>query len=186
MRPLVILALALFLATACTGAEKKAGPTPRPQETNVTGPGRQDLRFLAVVSPAPPGRHCPTPSRQEGAYDVLIAPTDARPGAKVVMGGNTPLFGKSGSYVGPTGKIGFWFNLPFDDWVYAYSPQGSRPGSNNGVPVIHIGEVDVAGQCSYRVTFRVPNVPPGTYEIVPIEHGGGGAAAFRAIEIRVT
>ena len=101
------------------------------------------------------------------------------------MGGNTPLFVKSGRYAGPTGKIGFWFNLPFDEWVRAYSRQGP-PSSNTGAPVIHIGESNVAGQCSYRLTFRVSEVPPGTYEMVPIEHVGGNAAAFRPIEFRVT
>jgi hypothetical protein len=59
------------------------------------------------------------------------------------MGGNIPLFAKGGRYVGPTGKIGFWFNLPFDGWEYAYSSQGP-PSSSKGVPVIHIGEVNVA------------------------------------------
>ena len=101
------------------------------------------------------------------------------------MSGNTPLFNKAGRYLGPTGKIGFWFNLPFDDWVHVYFGQ-APPSSNKGAPVIHLGEANVTGQCSYRVTFRVPDVSPGTYDIVPIEHGRGGAAAFPAIEFRVT
>jgi hypothetical protein len=40
------------------------------------------------------------------------------------MTGNTPLLAESGRYVGPTGKIGFWFNLPFGDWVHVYFGQG--------------------------------------------------------------
>ncbi len=113
----------------------------------------------------------PTPVAEDGRGGLWDAPTAGRPGSKVVMGGNTPLFVKSGRYAGPTGKIGFWFNLPFDEWVRAYSRQGP-PSSNTGAPVIHIGEVDVAGQCSYRLTFRVPEVPPGTYEIVPTRDEG--------------
>lgn len=60
------------------------------------------------------------------------------------MGGNTPLFNKNGRYLGPTGKIGFWFNLPFDDWVYVYSDQGP-PSSNKEIPVILLGEGERRG-----------------------------------------
>jgi hypothetical protein len=101
------------------------------------------------------------------------------------MGGNTPLFNEAGRYLGPSGKIGFWFNLPFAAWTRVY-PLPGAPSANGSVPVIHLGEADVRDECSYRVTFRVPTVPPGVYDIVPIEHGGGGSAAFPAIEFRVT
>jgi hypothetical protein len=101
------------------------------------------------------------------------------------MGGNTPLFDKAGRYRGPSGEIGFWFNLPFGDWVHVYF--GHRPPvTNGGVPVIHLGEANVAGECSYRASFKVPQVPPGIYEILPIEHDRHGSAAFRPIEFRVT
>jgi len=36
------------------------------------------------------------------------------------------------------------------------------------------------------VAFTVPNVPPGRYQIVPIQHGRGSSAAFRSIDFRVT
>lgn len=101
------------------------------------------------------------------------------------MGGYTPLFNEAGRYLGPSGRIGFWFNLPPDGWEEIYSSL-EPPASNEGVPVIHLGEAVVEGQCSYRVTFRVPDVPPGIYEIVPIEHGHGGSAAFAATEFRVS
>jgi hypothetical protein len=101
------------------------------------------------------------------------------------MGGNTPLFNEAGRYLGPSGKIGFWFNLPPGAWAYVYSSQ-APPSSNQGTPVIHLGEAHVKGQCSYRVTFKVPDVPPGIYDIVPIEHGRGSSSAFQPLEFRVT
>jgi hypothetical protein len=100
------------------------------------------------------------------------------------MGGNTPLFNKAGRYQGPSGKIGFWFNLPPGGWLHVYFG-GTAPSAYRGVPVIHLGEAIVEGRCSYRVSFRVPDVPPGAYDIVPIEHNRHGAAAFRAIEFHV-
>jgi len=115
----------------------------------------------------------------------LIAPTVARPGARVTLGGNTPLFAKSGRYLGPSGKIGFWFNLPPGGWEHVYFG-GTPPHSFRGVSVFHLGEADVSGQCSYRVSFRVPIVPGGIYAIVPIEHDARGSAAFAPIELRVT
>ncbi len=116
----------------------------------------------------------------------MIGPTTGKPGLMITGSENTPLFSKAGHYLGPSGKIGFWFNLPFDSWEAAYTPHGPPP-SHNSVPVFHLGEAQVAGQCSYRVTFRVPNVPPGTYDIVAIEHSRGGSAALgKPIEFHVT
>jgi hypothetical protein len=173
---MVVLALA---ALSCTGG----GPTQRSGQPTPNA-SRPDLEFRAVGSPPPPGRRCPTPSRREGAYEVLIGPTAGRPGTRVTVGGNTPLFDKAGRYLGPSGKIGFWFNLPPGGWEHVYFG-GSRPHTFQRVPVIHLGEVDVSGRCSYRASFRVPEVPAGTYSIVPIEHGAHGAAAFASIEFRV-
>jgi hypothetical protein len=93
---------------------------------------------------------------------------------------------QDGSLHGPSGKIGFWFvNLPFTDSEIGYTAQG--PTTANGAGLVHMGEASVAGQCSYRVTFTVPDVPVGTYGIVAIEHSGRGSAALgRPIEFRVT
>jgi hypothetical protein len=71
------------------------------------------------------------------------------------MTGNTPLFAESGRYVGPTGKIGFWFNLPFVDWVHVYFGQ-APPSSNKGTPVIHLGEANVEGKCGTAALVAKP------------------------------
>src|SRR5207248_1659099 len=112
----------------------------------------------------------------EGAYQVLIGPVSGKPGTLVTMSGNTPLFNEAGHYIGPSGDIGFWFNLPWGSWESAYSSQS--PTSYRGVPVLGLGDANVNGVCTYRVTFRIPSVPPGGYDIVPIEHSRGGSAAL--------
>jgi hypothetical protein len=187
VKALILAAILGVLAAGCTGGHPEApGSTHPPSPTATQGTADRQIRFRFFGSPPPPGVRCPAPSRSEGAYAVLIGPTAGKPGSMVTMTENTPLFNKAGHYLGPSGKIGFWFNLPFASWPAAYSSQG-LPSSNNGVPVIHLGEAPVAGQCSYRVTFRVPEVPPGTYEIVSIEHSGGGSAALgQPIDFRVT
>jgi hypothetical protein len=105
----------------------------------------------------------------------------------VEVSGNTPLFSKAGRYVGPTGKIGFWFNLPPDAWQDLYFGTPIRPTTYQGSPVLHLGEANVRGRCSYHVTFAVPNVTPGTYALDMIDHGMGSAAALGGpIDFRVT
>lgn len=184
MRARLLLVALLCVAFSCTRSA-----TPNPSEEPVSPspsnpPRATDPHFEMVGTPPPPGEHCPAASRQAGAYGVLIAPTAGKPGSRVTMGGYTPLFNEAGRYLGPSGKIGFWFNLPAE-WEEVYSSL-PPPTSNNGLPVIRLGEADVAGQCSYRVTFDVPDVPPGVYDIVPIQHGQGSSSAFLPLEFRVT
>lgn len=116
---------------------------------------------------------------------MLASGTTGRSGSKVILAENTPLIDKAGRYIGPRGKIGFWFvDLPFTRSEINYTAKGVATAS--AARVVHLGEASVAGQCSYRVTFRVPDVPPGTYAIVAIEHDAHGSAALgKPIEFRV-
>jgi hypothetical protein len=186
VRRLISAAIVAVAAVSCTGGS--AAPTAAPPTSSAApnGTTQQQPRFEFFGSPAPADARCPEPSRAEGAYAILVGPTNGRPGTKVFVTENVPLFNKAGRYLGPKGKIGFWFNLPFNRWTSAYTTAGP-PHSANGVPVVHLGEATVAGHCSYRVMFTVPNVPPGIYGIVAIEHIDGNAAALgRPIEFRVT
>jgi hypothetical protein len=177
------LLIVMCVVGSCTGRD--AAPPVDRGATRTPDVGRRQLDFRAVGFPPPPGSRCPAPSREAGGYTVLIGPTSGKAGTRVTMGGYTPLFNEAHHYVGPSGRIGFWFNLPLNAWPRLYSTQRPPP-SSRGVPVIHLGEADVAGQCSYRVTFKVPAVPPGVYLVVPIEHGRGSSSPFGALEFHVT
>ena len=185
MRSRGVAVLLLGLAgVACTSGPSIEQPIEHASSVPPTE-GEQDA-FSATGSPPAPGARCPIPPRGEGGFSVTVQPTTGRAGSTVQITGNTPLVSKSGEYVGPEGKIGFWFNLPFREWEHAYLGN-NVPRSNNGIPVTHLGEADVRGRCRYRVTFSMPNVPPGTYPLVAIEHGGGSAAAMgKPIDLHVT
>jgi hypothetical protein len=154
-------------------------PTPTPPPPN------QDIAFRTTGSPPPPGERCPTPP-QPDPYAITVHPTAGSTGSTVEVSENTPLFNKAGRYLGPTGRIGFWFNLPPESLGQMYNgdPQPTTP---IGAPVIHLGEASVRGQCSYLVSFHVPDVTPGTYSLVIIEHSDGGYAPLgKPIGFRVT
>lgn len=172
-----LVLLAVLSLSACTASDDTGAATSRSPTL------RRTASFSFVGSPPPASTRCPTPPRQPG-YRVQIEPKTASVGSRIELTGNTPLFVESGRYVGPTGKIGFWFNLPYDEWVETYSSI-PPPTANGGVPVIHLGEMRVEGLCSYTVTIGVPDVAAGRYRIVPIEHGHGGSAAMSPIWLRI-
>jgi hypothetical protein len=182
-RTAAVLLVAALLATCGRAAE----PVPAARRASSGPPTATvgDLRFHATGTPPVEGHRCRASHRSEGGYRTLIGPTEGRPGTSVEVAGATPLFAESGRYRGPRGRIGLWFNLPFAAWTRVYS-SSEPPTAKNGVPVIHLGEATVAGLCSYRITFRVPSVPPGRYLIVPIEHGLGSSAAFAPLAFRVS
>jgi hypothetical protein len=55
-----------------------------------------------------------------------------------------------------------------------------------GSSVIPLGEATVEGECSYRVTFTVPDVAPNTYALVLVDHGRGSATELGTINFVVT
>jgi hypothetical protein len=174
----LFLAVVCLTAFACTG-NTTLSSTPTPPAAI------QHLAFRAVGSPPPPGERCPTSPRPD-PYGITVHPTAGTPGSTVAVSENTPLFNKAGRYLGPNGKIGFWFNLPPEalGQMYVGDPP---PSTYQGSPAIHLGEANVQGKCSYRVTFHVPNVTPGTYALIIIEHSGGGYAPLgKPIDFRVT
>jgi hypothetical protein len=166
------------MALSCTRSPTLS-PTPTPPAPI------QDIAFRATGSLPPPGERCPTPPRPD-PYGITVHPTAGSTGSTVEVSENTPLFNKAGRYLGPTGKIGFWFNLPPESLGQMYNGD-PPPSTNQGAPVIHLGEANVQGKCSYRVTFHVPDVTPGTYTLVIIEHSEGGYAPLgKPIGFRVT
>jgi hypothetical protein len=176
------MAFAILCVTAvsCTGSPTVSSTPTRPATI-------QDVAFRAVGSPPPAGERCPTPPRPD-PYAISAQPTAGSSGSTVEVSENTPLINKAGRYLRPNGKIGFWFNLPPEalGHMYVASPP---PSTYQGSPVIHLGEASVPGKCSYRVTFHVPNVTPGTYTLVIIEHShssGGYAQLGEPIYFRVT
>ena len=157
----------------------------RPGPVSPPGPSPSHPEiFRATGTPPLSGLRCPTPARPV-AYNVNIQPAAGAPGSTVFVTGNTPLFSPAARYIGPTGKIGFWFNLPPNGWENIYSTVPA-PTANSGAPIVHLGEASVQGRCSYRVTFTVPDMPPGSYPLVLIEHVHGSSSAFEPINFEVT
>lgn len=172
----VTAGLLLVFLFACTTT------TPQPVTGTPARPGT--VAFRASGSPTPSSGRCRLPQGRD-AYRPQASSTSGTKGSSVTISGNTPLLAKSGRYIGPVGLIGFWWNLPPSGWEHVYFGQ-TPPATSGGTAVIHLGEVLVKDQCSYRVSFLVPDVPQGLYPILPIEHGHGGAAAFATLEFRVT
>jgi hypothetical protein len=127
---------------------------------------------------------CPSPTK--GPYGASMNATSGPAGANVTVSGEVPFQTEDGSYVrSPRTLVAWWYAAP-RDWatlasVSAASPSPAIPGSD----AIKLGQDD-AQSCEFSISFTVPDVPPGTYPIVVIQEGGGGAAKEASLSFTVT
>jgi len=98
------------------------------------------------------------------------------------VSGAAPLYNEAGKYVGPSGNIGFWWNLDPSSWSPISTASPSPAGQG---PVVELAVTTISGHCTYRVEFTVPRVPVGTYAIVPYEFSRNSSSPFQTLRFRV-
>lgn len=116
------------------------------------------------------------PSVGEGGYAIMLSDYSGPPGSSVTASGTTPVFAKDGSYVGPRGEIQFWWNADPDYWPYAL-PGPPDPLAKNGSSGVKLLGTMQLIDCTFEFQFKVPEVSPGDYPILPlaIDPKGSGA-----------
>jgi hypothetical protein len=127
---------------------------------------------------------CPTPSK--GGYEASLSVDSGAPGDTVTISGPMPIQGPDGSFdhAGQT-SIAAWWNVSPGDWT-DLAPGATTPPSPAGSgPVVQLGEGGL-GACSFTISFTVPQAPPGTYPIVPIEQNPESATSLPALTFRIT
>jgi hypothetical protein len=81
-----------------------------------------------------------------------------------------------------------WWNADKQDWPYLSSFSSSSPSPVSSGPIVRLGEGG-EGQCSFSITFTVPDVPPGDYPIVVIHEyplpSPDGSALLTSLSVRV-
>ncbi|MGH2724285.1 MAG: hypothetical protein ACRDI0_08465 [Actinomycetota bacterium] len=122
---------------------------------------------------------CPA---HEGPYASVVTPASAPPGSFALVSGKIPQGGpgEGGSAVGSITKVRVWWNLDPNAWWSALVETTPPTAATDG-PVLLLGEEDVSGKCGYEISFKVPDVPPGTYPIVALYSGpdvGGPSTAM--------
>jgi hypothetical protein len=67
-----------------------------------------------------------------------------------------------------------WFNADASAWEQLIPGVDSKADTS---PVL-LGRQDLTGKCEFQISFTVPDVAPGTYEVVLLLEGGGGWARY--------
>ena len=150
---------------------------------------RQDLRQQVLDSlnslevseraseASTPPPDCPPVS--EGGNRIELSQISGTPGSRVEVSGPTPLYAEDGSYRGPFGEIQLWWNANPDEWE-SVLPGGEEPVSDRPGDVVLLGTAQLADTCTFRTTFTVPDSPPGSYLIVPVNFGWEDKDSFSA------
>jgi hypothetical protein len=113
------------------------------------------------ASPTPPD--CPPVG--EGEYRIELSESSGAPGSTIEVTGPTPIYAEDGSYREPSGEIQLWWNANPDEWE-SVLPGGQEPVPDEPGEVLLVGTAQLAGTCTFRTSFTVPDVPPGDYTIV--------------------
>jgi hypothetical protein len=141
----------------------------------------QALDSFEVLTP-----ECPTRT----SYEPVIAPAAGPSGTIVEINGPIATEGSEGGGWGaPLARLEAWWNLDPSDpdgWtsVFTDDPTPYGPG-----PVEPVGRWFADGTCTYTVSFRVPEVSPGTYPIALIGSGPdvlGPSSSASAVWFEVT
>jgi hypothetical protein len=138
----------------------------------------QALDSFEVLTP-----ECPTRT----SYEPVIAPAAGPPGTGVEINGPIATGGSEGGGWGaPLTRVEAWWNLDSEEWSSALTgnPLSAGPG-----PVESVGRWFADGTCTYTVSFRVPEVSPGTYPIVLLTSGPdvlGPSSTASAVWFEVT
>ncbi|MGI8519842.1 MAG: hypothetical protein ACR2MC_04445 [Actinomycetota bacterium] len=131
------------------------------------------------ASPTPPD--CP-PIGEDG-YRIELSESSGARGSTIEVTGPTPIYTEDGSYRAPDGEIHLWWNADPEAWE-SLLPGGDEPVPDKPGEVLLVGTGQLAGTCTFRTSFTVPDVPPGDYTIVSVnlvnpEHRENfGAALF--------
>ena len=131
---------------------------------------------------------CPT----GGSYVPILDPQFGPADSEVSLAGALPQDegGESGQPGDPITKVVAWWNLKWERWSSALS-KTEQPAAAGTGPVQLLGEASVEGMCDYEISFSVPEVDPGAYELVVIYQGRDvegfpSYAAFEPVRFQVT
>jgi hypothetical protein len=141
-----------------------------------TASDKNDL-LDALNSVQPFDTSCESQAVRPGEYGSQFGATSGASGDTVTVTGTLPWppLNEGGQYV-PLDTVEVWWNDGLSDSGLS-PPQG---------PQERLASRPVNGSCQYSLSFRIPDVPPGTYPLTVREYGGGGFSWAGATDFRVT
>jgi hypothetical protein len=119
------------------------------------------------------------PGHREGGYRIELSESSGARGSTIEVFGPTPLYAEDGSYRPRDGEIQLWWNADPEAWE-PLLPGGDDPVPDKPGEVLLVGTAELAGTCTFRTSFTVPDVLPGDYTIVPVNFGLQGNDDFSA------
>lgn len=117
---------------------------------------------------------CPIP-KDYPLVATLSSQTGA-PGTEVTVTGAFPYYQQDGTF-DASQSIEVWWNANPDKY-WELTDGGKATGVNPDSTVEQLGEQPSNTVCDFEITFTVPDVPDGKYNVVILERAGDGMALY--------